>query len=373
VYKRQKLFHDGQEIPVYVSGRGTLGAGEWLEFVGQASDSLYRTNNRYLLTTYKGRGDRVDVVNARVPKNATPATTYRATKRIENDKAYDFSASGDDPWYDFSILAWGRPQSETLNVQLDDVVPGGAAAALQAELWGVTDFPTAPDHHVALLLNDEPVGESRFDGRETVVVSGEVSNEVIIDGTNTVEVNLPFDLDSTVQFDLVHFNAVAIEYSRYLRARNSELDFAASGEAIEVSDVGPGEVSLYRVDGAAVSRLEGFSQSGHTVTFAGTNVVQRYLLATSESVRTPTVIEPVDPEVGLFAQPAEYLVISHGDFINGIGPLADARRADYSVAVVDVADVYAVYSDGVVDPDSCLLYTSPSPRDRTRSRMPSSA
>ena len=27
----------------------------------------------------------------------------------------------------------------------------------------------------------------------------------------------------------------------------------------------------------------------------------------------------------------------------------------------------------VVDPRACLLYTSPSPRDRTRSRMPSSA
>ena len=27
----------------------------------------------------------------------------------------------------------------------------------------------------------------------------------------------------------------------------------------------------------------------------------------------------------------------------------------------------------VPNPDSCLLYTSPSPRDRTRSRMPSSA
>ena len=26
-----------------------------------------------------------------------------------------------------------------------------------------------------------------------------------------------------------------------------------------------------------------------------------------------------------------------------------------------------------VDPGTCLLYTSPSPRDRTRSRMPSSA
>ena len=27
----------------------------------------------------------------------------------------------------------------------------------------------------------------------------------------------------------------------------------------------------------------------------------------------------------------------------------------------------------LVDPKACLLYTSPSPRDRTRSRMPSSA
>ena len=37
-----------------------------------------------------------------------------------------------------------------------------------------------------------------------------------------------------------------------------------------------------------------------------------------------------------------------------------------------------LYSSGrtsgtVADPISCLLYTSPSPRDRTRSRMPSSA
>ena len=30
-------------------------------------------------------------------------------------------------------------------------------------------------------------------------------------------------------------------------------------------------------------------------------------------------------------------------------------------------------SVNVVEIDSCLLYTSPSPRDRTRSRMPSSA
>ena len=31
------------------------------------------------------------------------------------------------------------------------------------------------------------------------------------------------------------------------------------------------------------------------------------------------------------------------------------------------------FLSGDVLPDTCLLYTSPSPRDRTRSRMPSSA
>ena len=30
-------------------------------------------------------------------------------------------------------------------------------------------------------------------------------------------------------------------------------------------------------------------------------------------------------------------------------------------------------SEGILSPNNCLLYTSPSPRDRTRSRMPSSA
>ena len=48
----------------------------------------------------------------------------------------------------------------------------------------------------------------------------------------------------------------------------------------------------------------------------------------------------------------------------------------YLVAVREDAPSYwsAMFSDGSFEQlDACLLYTSPSPRDRTRSRMPSSA
>ena len=48
--------------------------------------------------------------------------------------------------------------------------------------------------------------------------------------------------------------------------------------------------------------------------------------------------------------------------VSGFDPLRDYPRRLYN-------DI----STGKVDPKDCLLYTSPSPRDRQKSRMPSSA
>ena len=56
----------------------------------------------------------------------------------------------------------------------------------------------------------------------------------------------------------------------------------------------------------------------------------------------------------------------------------DADACPVKQEVVRVAErhnliVYMVSNSLMRLPQSCLLYTSPSPRDRTRSRMPSSA
>ena len=52
----------------------------------------------------------------------------------------------------------------------------------------------------------------------------------------------------------------------------------------------------------------------------------------------------------------------------GVQPVVDAPAV--SVMKLERADSY---QRTVVHTGTCLLYTSPSPRDRTRSRMPSSA
>ena len=57
-------------------------------------------------------------------------------------------------------------------------------------------------------------------------------------------------------------------------------------------------------------------------------------------------------------------------------------KVDVMLPIKEVDNLNASISDNLEDPknaeiiqktDTCLLYTSPSPRDRTRSRMPSSA
>ena len=54
-------------------------------------------------------------------------------------------------------------------------------------------------------------------------------------------------------------------------------------------------------------------------------------------------------------------------FIDGQEPRIKWMTAGYDLPSIDVA------LKKIVQVEDCLLYTSPSPRDRTRSRMPSSA
>ena len=59
------------------------------------------------------------------------------------------------------------------------------------------------------------------------------------------------------------------------------------------------------------------------------------------------------------------------DYLVGLLKVWDNVNSKYDKEISDeVKLICDAYADGV---NSCLLYTSPSPRDRTRSRMPSSA
>ena len=62
-------------------------------------------------------------------------------------------------------------------------------------------------------------------------------------------------------------------------------------------------------------------------------------------------------------------------FTNGCFDILHAGHVEYLTAAKEMGDklIVAINSDRSVRKLNCLLYTSPSPRDRSLSRMPSSA
>ena len=73
----------------------------------------------------------------------------------------------------------------------------------------------------------------------------------------------------------------------------------------------------------------------------------------------------------------DFIKTHYEDLINGADPIAEFEEyVSVNTDYVDEAKTIDIYGDGdvVVNIDkACLLYTSPSPRDRQKSRMPSSA
>ena len=73
--------------------------------------------------------------------------------------------------------------------------------------------------------------------------------------------------------------------------------------------------------------------------------------------------------IGALGYDAPYLVARRGEQIVGVLPLVHAKTRLFGNNMISTG--FSVGGGLLVD--DCLLYTSPSPRDRTRSRMPSSA
>ena len=73
----------------------------------------------------------------------------------------------------------------------------------------------------------------------------------------------------------------------------------------------------------------------------------------------------------------EYMFIDTGKIVGGLGNKPPVMTNTVSVEIDLAREIYErLLSQGWTKTEefwTCLLYTSPSPRDRTRSRMPSSA
>ena len=102
--------------------------------------------------------------------------------------------------------------------------------------------------------------------------------------------------------------------------------------------------------------------------FKGISPAQLLAFSTSSSAATlPVTMERVEEHLGVDKEVSSF-VLPIGATIN-----MDGTSLYQAIAAVFIAQAYGIDLTIGAQLGICLLYTSPSPRDRTRSRMPSSA
>ncbi|MCO5196059.1 MAG: GEVED domain-containing protein, partial [Anaerolineae bacterium] len=84
---RIAVTHEGEPVPLLITGGARVGPNTVIEFIGSARDTLYSDANIYNLTLRRDAAARMAVDNAAIP-NGTPVATYQATVTVEEDNEY---------------------------------------------------------------------------------------------------------------------------------------------------------------------------------------------------------------------------------------------------------------------------------------------
>jgi hypothetical protein len=347
-------------VPVYVympDQVENFGPGGFIEFYGEALDTIYTDTNIYTVQVTTATVSRIPGVSAQPGLDLVSPAAYTNTLVVNNQRLYANYAPGEDAWYDTEMLVYKSPKSWSFPFQVNGLADSSADASLELVVWGVTDWPQSPDHHLKVSLNGIPLADETFDGLIEKTIKVSLPAGTLQEGANTLKLTLPGD--TGVEVELVALDKFSVSYQRLFQARDGRLTFTAAGGVFQVTNLPGANVIVYRMRNGALQRLENIDVQANgttfTASFAGTDQADAYVVSTAEALYSP-VLEAVRLKADLNL-PAEYLIISHPDFINGLLPLVQARQAQgLTVSVVDVKDLYTQYTYGIFDPQAIKQY-----------------
>jgi uncharacterized repeat protein (TIGR01451 family) len=352
------LMNGGRPVALTVGGGPVFGPGSYVEFVGYALDTLYTRTNVYYLLVDPALARRVRVDNALPAPGAVPEVAYSETAMLDRDDLYSFASRSDDPWFDEQLLVFSTPKTWTFTLDSPDFLPDVGPATLRIDMWGVTDWPASPDHHVVARLNGQQVADEWFDGLRLHPVEVQVADRVLKPSGNTLELEMP--ADTGMRWDMVAFDGFSVTYPRAFVAQEGYLTFDSSGELFEVRDLPTPDVTVYRVEGVSPTRVGNVQIYGadgnFTAVFPGSGRPATYIVSTDVAISTPQILV-APPAADIKSRPAQLLIVTHPDFVGDLRPLVREREAEgYSVEVVPTDQIYRQFGFGVFGPEPIRDY-----------------
>lgn len=373
-----ELKHAGKPVPIRLIGSDRrLEPGAEIEFLGRAVENEYAQAAVYTLGVVYNNGDpiidssatnrvgsasatAISVSSSRRASSSRPEislTTGRAQMIQKRERIYSASSVASTPWSDTRMVVQANPRSWNFNVDLNGLAATGSSQ-LELYLAGVTDYPDVDlDHRVEVSLNGVVLQSMRLAGREARRFVIPLSDGLLGERGNQLTLRMPADTGAPASVvSLVEF---AIDYPRELMMTGEALRFDAAAGSIRVDGLQMPSVSVHRLVNGRAEWVEGVrvgKGNDYSVVIPGDRQSATYFVATDDQVLRPA-LEPGRAPIGIADGRADYLILSHPDFIDGLDPLIDFHtQRGLDVRVIDVRDVYAQYGDGQADPAAIADY-----------------
>jgi hypothetical protein len=307
-----------------------------------------------------------------------PEGIARRTVIAEENHYYDslFAGRDGDHWFWDKLQ---RPDRTAVSHPIRLVAPRtDTPARLTVWLQGYTNPKPQPNHRVRVTVNQTPVGEVTWTGRQAVTATFNVPSSALRGGDNTVGLSLPGVSGVTVEGTWL--DAMGMVYAtrqitghvtfdgeagrkRYSlslgAAHRLYLPLVArsgvSGAAPPTFAAGPEpELAVYDITHPQQPQwVTGYHVTSTTLTIGDANTTPAtYLVVPAGETRAPLALLPVK-QVVIPPQGADYIIVTHPDFSAAIARLANHRaQHGLRVTTVDVQAVYDTFGAGRPDPQA---------------------
>ena len=325
-----RLTRMGVPQSVWRTGTGNNWA---LHFYGRTDEDAYSQEQVYWLMPDATPSPEMQA--AAGSNEAAAYDVYTATTRLETQRTYQPQATQPDHWFGQTLAA---PATASFTITLDQLVPG--AAQLRVALWATTEDAAQPDNHIQLAVNGVGVGDRRWDGRGTHLITTTVPLDTLHAGANTITLTAPGD--TGVVADVVLVDWIELQYGRSLVAQNGQLAWTSAGGLHQLQGWNAPPLVFDITDADAPQRMP----LGNTV---AATAHRRYLAVATAAA--PTRLEAVAAAPDLRTKQAAYLAIGPPALLAPLAPLLAWRESQgLTTLAVPLATVYDQWNHGQPDP-----------------------
>ncbi|OGU65159.1 MAG: hypothetical protein A2W30_00060 [Ignavibacteria bacterium RBG_16_36_9] len=388
--KTFKIFSQGKEIPIYVSGENDLsfdpgdfiefwsernyGKGDHKEIVSVGEDYVnyldrYSDTSIVWLSWDGNDGRRIHIQNTSISGLTDTLFTHKAFIHLEEDvRLWYYDAVSPrvqlPNWQENKVWTWhflGNGGSIDFNFTANDFVSSTSVNVIARMISNATDQLFTNNHRFGLSLNSpSPEDTIVFSYKETVNFDADYNSNQLATGNNTVRI---FGMQNdSLRFHQALIDWIDIEYQRYNAAVNDSLllrvtdNIQSSQRVIKVANINQPQTSMlvYKIK-PSLKKINSFTISNSVLTFTDTvSANDEYFIVKENLTQTPIyLVKKFFINLRDTNRGADYIAISNRllhtsaeDYISFINNNYELRSE-----LIYVDDIYDEFAYGYKKPE----------------------